>query len=579
MKLIKHISLMLMATLCCASCDGFLEKPQGSDQDVNSIFSSEQKAMGAIAQAYGYSLASGIALGRDDWATGLIWGTISHLSGEVNAVKFNWEDAWVIQRSGMSADNGSGKVLSDDGFNFNFKAIRQCYLVYDNIDKVGDLDQTEKNQIKAEMLTLIAYRYQEMFKRYGGVPIVTGVLSLDDDLNIPRSSLTEVLEHIMTLCDDAIKAGLPDVYPSKYKGRVTKGVALAIKAEALMYAARPLFNSATPYMDLGPHNDLICFGEERRDRWEEARDAALAVLDWAGQFGYELINTGSPFDDYGTAVATPGNREVLLAYKDQRIGSDYDPHSQSGGANSMSFGMLSQYYRADGTDQTWPGVGEERPYSDFATRIEEMEPRYKVSAMAAGINAWNNPGNEYWSCRTVADGSFWEGRNNNEECGRRVKFWYMAGQRDWFEFPIYRLAEFYLDLAEAYNELDENEKSLFYLNKIRSRVGLPDIEETDRDALRKIIQREWAIEFYEEGHRLYDVKHWKLEDLGNGIIGGPKYGFVYTYLSGRYGYTADDYIAYSLKERYTGYWAPNQYLSPIPNSEVNKGYIVQNPGY
>jgi len=35
---------------------------------------------------------------------------------------------------------------------------------------------------------------------------------------------------------------------------------MCIKAEALMYAARPLFNSNTPYMSLGGNNNLICFG-------------------------------------------------------------------------------------------------------------------------------------------------------------------------------------------------------------------------------------------------------------------------------------------------------------------------------
>ena len=582
-RIIGHIGLAILLLVIPASCSKlFLEKPLGNDQNVNDIFSTEQKALGAVAQAYGWGLASGIAMERDDIDAGLVWGTLSHLSGEVNDIKFNWEESWIIQRSGMTADNGSGNAVSEDGFLFNYKAIRQCYLVYENIDKVQDMTRTQKEQVKAEMLAIIAYRYEEMFKRYGGVPIVESTLSVTDNMRIGRATLQQTLDHIKALCDRAVQLGIPDSWPFRYKGRMTKGAVLAIKAEACMYAARPLFNSAEPYLDNGAGNSLICFGEVRPQLWEDARDASLDVLEWAEANGYGLINTGSPFDDYGTAVATPGNMEVLLAYKDQRVGSSYDPHTQSGGANSMSFHMLQQYHKADGTEQEWPAVGEERPYSDFAERIEQMEPRYKVSAMAAGINAWNNPGDEYWSCRTVADGSVWEGRHNNEGCGRRVKFWYMAGQRNWFEYPIYRIAEFHLNLAEAYNELDDTRNSLIYLNNIRRRAGMPEITTDDfsgKDELRKIIQREWAVEFYEEGHRLFDVKHWKHPDIGNGIIGGSKYGFVYEYIAGRYGYTAEDYISYSLEERYTGFWADNQYLSPIPNNEINKGYISQNPGY
>lgn len=85
----------------------------------------------------------------------------------------------------------------------------------------------------------------------------------------------------------------------------------------------------------------------------------------------------------------------------------------------------------------------------------------------------------------------------------------MADTRDWFEFPLYRLAEFYLNLAEAYNEAGNPAQALQNLNVIRSRAGLPNVTETGQEALRKIVQREWAVEFYEENHRYFDVKHWE----------------------------------------------------------------------
>ena len=585
MKKIVYIPLILSGFLfSLISCEGnLLEKPMGSDLLVDSIFSTQQKSLAAIAQAYANSLASGITI--LDWdgnrTYGLKAGTLSHISGELNDVKYNWEDGWLIQRSGMTADDGNKSTRSDDGFNFNYKAIRHDYLVIENIDKVTDMTQQEKDQVKAEMKTLIAYRYEEMFKRYGGVPIVTKSLSGDEDVKIPRASLQDMLDHIVGLCDEAI-AVLPDKYPDSSKGRVTKGVAMAVKAEALIYAARPLFNSATPYMDLGENNNLICFGNTDPSRWQKAIDAAKDVINWALNNGYKIINTGSPLDDYGTAVATPSNPEVLLAYKNQFSaggnGNYYSPQGQSGGANGMSYYQLTQYCKADGTEQTWPGTAS-TPYSDYLQRINEMEPRYKASAAGAGLDAWNNPGSQYWSSTQLANASNWEGRGGTEACGRRVKFWYHAGTRSWFEFPIYRLAEFYLDLAEAYNETGDANNALANLNMIRQRAGLPNATNTNKDELRKIIQREWAVEFYEEGHRLYDVKHWKLNDIGNGIIGGVKKSFIYTYVNGSYGLTSKDYLTYSVQDVYTGFWSPNQYLSPIPRTEINKGYLVQNPGY
>ena len=570
------------------SCEkDFLEKPRGSDINVDSIFADRERALSAIAQAYGNSLGAGIQV--QPWDNNLQWtgmnaGTLSHISGELNSYKFSWEHHYTLQRAGMNSDGGgNGRAMSIDGYDFNYTSIRRCFLIIENIDKVGDISQEEKDQIKAEMKTLIAYRYQEMFKRYGGVSLIKKSLTAEEEILIPRSNLQEVLDYIIELCDEAV-VDLPNLHPDNMKGRVTKGVALAVKAEALIYAARPLFNSTTPYLDLGEYNNLICFGNIDPNRWQNAIKASEEVITWALANGHQIINTGNPLEDYGTAVATPNNREILLAYKrvDQTVDdSSYDPRRQAGGANGMSFYQLKQYYKEDGTDLDWPKPdGTTYPYAHYRERINQIEARYKASAAGAGIDAWNNPGDSRWNSETLAGGSNWNGQAQTEACGRRTKFWYRASNRNWFEFPIYRLAEFYLNLAEAYNELDNSSKALENLNVIRTRAGLPKVTETNRDRLRKIIQREWAVEFYEEGHRVFDVKHWKHEDIANGIIGGPKFTLWYHYISGRTWARWDsEYTNYEVRQIYVGAFSAKEYLCPFPIKEVNKGYLVQNPGY
>jgi len=584
MKMKINYFLAIILFVSFTSCaDDILQKPFGSDLMTDSIFSTKQKALGAITQAYSNSLRQGITL--NDWDVdrkyGLRSGTLSQISDEVNEVKFNWEDGWLISHNGMVADDGSGKPLSEDGFGFNYLAIRHNYLVIENIDKAIDMTSQEKLEVKAEMKVLIAYRYQEMFKRYGGVPIITKSLNSTDDVKIPRAPLTDVLAFIIKLCDEAL-VDLPNSYPENFKGRATKGIALAVKAEALLTAARPLFNSATPYINLGDHANLICFGNYESSRWTDAITAANAVISWAESNGYHIINTGSPLDDYGQACATPNNPEVLIAYKSQYApgpnGNYYDPHGQSGGANGMSYNQLTKYTKADGTDQAWPG-STPVAYSDYRTKIEEMEPRYKASAGGAGVDAWNNPNDNFWSNSSLAYGSTWEGQGGTEACGRRVKFWYHAGTRKWFEFPVYRLAEFYLNLAEAYNETGNSAKSLENLNVIRSRAGVPLITDIDPIVLRSKIQREWAVEFYEEGHRIFDVKHWKLANIGTSAIGGSRKNFVFTYVNGNFAFDASGYLTYSVKEVYKAYWSDKQFLNPFPVKEVNIGYLVQNPGY
>jgi len=574
----KYFFIIICLTFLLVSCENdLLKKPFGSDLDVDKVFSSSEIALSAISEAYYRSLMSGITLkGSGDWSCGLSGGTLSNLSGELcNNGAANWVGVATITNGGLSAGRPT-----DDNFGFNYSAIRQCYLVIENIDKVPDMTEDEKARVKGEMKTLIAYRYEEMFKRYGGVPIVDKSLTLDDNMKIPRATLQEVLDHIIELCDEAYQV-LPDAYPDNLKGRVSKGVALAIKAEALMYAARPLFNSAVPYMSLGDNNNLICFGNYSDQRWKDAATASAAVIQWAENNNYRIINTGHPLDDYGTAVSTPNNSEVLLAYK--RTGDDiYSCRTQTGGAQGMSYNLLLQYMKADGTEQTWPPDDEVHPYSEYAAKIDEMEPRYKASACAAGIDPWNNPNDESWRSYVLSGIPSWFNNGINcEYCGRRVKFFYHSGTRTWMEFPIYRLAEFYLNIAEAANETGDTDIALDKLNVIRNRAGFGpnSVTEHDPDKLRKIIQREWAVEFYEECHRLYDVKHWKLEDIGNGIIGGGQKGFFYTYNKGQPPFYAENYVSYSVQKRYDGTWTPYMYLNPFPQDEVNKGYLIQNPGY
>ena len=591
-----YVIVLVNVSIFMMSCEkDFLQKPMGSDLNIDSIFSTRENALTAIARAYAIGAAPGIQVQNENLTEGWVChdGSLAHASQEINMLKSSWGDCYKFQRTGMAPVginlSGVEYPFSVDAYHANWKSLRQSYLVIENIDKVRDMTDAEKTQVKAEMKALIAYRYSSMLIRYGGVPIVTKSLMSDEDVMIPRSSLKEVLDHAMELLDEAYP-DLPDSYPPNDNGRVTKGIVLCIKAEALLFAARPLFNSATPYLDFGENNKLICLGDYQQQRLLDAIAASEAVLDWASKNNYYIIkDKGTPLDNYGTAVATPGNREVLWAYK--RINSAnspvYDVRRPEGGANGMSFYQLKQYYKADGTNQVWPenevdaaGNPKQYPYSDYAAKIQEMEPRYKASAMGAGIDAWNNPNDRIWSWNQTFNSYTWAGIYQTEASGRLVKFWYKAGTRTWFEYPIFRLAEFYLNLAELYNEVGNPQKALANLNVIRDRAGLPQITVTDKDQLRKIIQREWAVEFYFEGHAIFDVKHWKREDIGNGVIGGSRKSLYWYYIPGRaYAQSAADYVSYSVQELFTCFWAPNQFLCPFPQREVNKGYLVQNPGY
>jgi hypothetical protein len=566
----------------------FLQKPSTTGTTtIVTTFSTTVNANAAIAAAYRSSLVQGLPY------SGLDHGTIASVAGELSW-GYNWHRTYMIVNNGLNATGNQ-----EDDFAANYADIRQDFLIAENIDRVKDMDQKTKDIVKAEMKGLIAYRYMGMFIRYGGIPIVSKSLTPVDSLDIPRATLQATEDTILNLCDQAA-AVLPDSWPAEFSGRLTKGDVLAIKARTLMYAARPLFNASAPVLSLGAGNDLICFGNADAQRWQDAIAANEAVIQWATNQGYHLINTGggpgvpnaNAFDDYATATSQPGNPEVLLAYKVDEPGngvckyfnmSSYYGAMRGDGYDMDNYGMetnfLENYYKADGTDQSWAGLGADHalPASDYLTKMGEMEPRFLADNMPHATDPLNNPGVEGWKAVNADRGVNQGGGAGKGDCNS-VKFWYKAGSRLWFEFPLFRMAEFYLNLAEAYNEAGNPGKALQNLNLVHNRAGLPSITVTDQAALRKAIQREWAIEFYNENKRLFLVRHWKLADIGEGIIGGPRREFQFT-TNGQNDRLPQNLLTYYDQVVFQAYWSPKMFLDPFPQSEVNKGILVQNPGY
>ena len=610
MKNITKI-LAVIGLLALTSCDFFLQKPDTTGNvDRDAVFSSKKNAEAALMSCYSNALVHGLPGGL-----GYTHGTLGAISGEINRGA-SWHGTYFIAQQGLNVngagsdatDSANGSSAGSENWAKNWSVIRQCFIVKENIDKVTDLSQDEKDVIKAEVTALIAYRYMGMFYRYGGVPVVTRSFEASDDLTAGRVSLEETLQYILDLCDEA-HAGLPAKWDAANTGRMTQGVVLAIKARALMYAARPLFNRATPYLDNGENNNLICFGNADKERWNDAIEANEAVLKWAAANGVSLINTGDAFKDYATATSTPGNKEVILAFKNNSTSQDYSTYvflynncsaywtwnRFDNGESGVLSNHIKYYYKKDGSEMKWPVYGNQTPRSgaEWIENVADLEPRALADIKFAGHDAMNNTGDTKWTSlgwgRNGYDGKIGMGdafpnsvggSDKGQLSGERTKFYYKAGSRTWFEFPLFRLAETYLNLAEAYNEYGNSGKALENLNKVHQRAGLPAVTETNQSKLREIIQREKFIEFFGENHKYFDVKHWMREDIGDGICGGSMRAFTFNIKAGAtWPYDKSTIDTWWETEYYQAFWSPAMYLEPFPQSEVNKGTITQNPGY
>lgn len=316
---------------------------------------------------------------------------------------------------------------------------------------------------------------------------------------ISRSSVEDVIDFILSLCDEA-KEILPDAYSSDKQGRITKGVALAIKSRVLLFAASPFFNSSAADMVLSyDHPEYVCLGEYRKDRWLEAAKAANDVLVWAStKGGVSLImpedieggETDAKHNAYGYATSVKDNKEIILANKGYNSNNNgfadgiYWKFTSRG--LSVMQSIIYNFRKADGSDQTWPATLEERhPFSEYTAKVNEMEPRFTQCCWPGRTSRTQLLGNRKlrkWPFNSIDDNM---GTSDMYGACPMVKFHYnyssSTKMQDWI---VFRLAEFYLNYAEAVNEYygpDGRVEGAQYtaveaLNVIRNRGGLQRFE-------------------------------------------------------------------------------------------------------
>jgi hypothetical protein len=136
-------------------------------------------------------------------------------------------------------------------------------------------------------------------------------------------------------------------------------------------------------------------------------------------------------------------------------------------------------------------------------------------------------------------------------------------------YIFFRLAEFYLNYAEAQYHLGNEDISRDYVNMIRNRVHLPDITSSDQKLLDDI-RHERNIELCFEDHRFWDIRRWMIaEEVMNQNVLGIQW------LK-----DANGQLSYRIINVQDRLFDPNRmYYIPIPRSEIEKSGLEQNPGY
>lgn len=285
----KIASVLAAATLMLGftGCNKFLDVvPDDGLPSIETAFNLRSSAIKYLATCYSYMTLEG-SMGNDPAMFGSdeYWDLYGRTTTDVSGrVPFTMS---YIARGNMSANT----VYANDWADM-YEGIRCCDILVDNISKVPDMDETEKNQWIAEVTFLKAYYHFNLVRKWGPVPIIRKSLPIDssvDEVRVHRDNIDDCFDFIIELLDKAMP-DLPIVNPAVDEyGRITRTICAAFKAKVAVYAASPLFNGNSEQAALVDTDGTTRLFPEKTDdeklaRWTAAMEAcreAIAVTEEA----------------------------------------------------------------------------------------------------------------------------------------------------------------------------------------------------------------------------------------------------------------------------------------------------------
>ena len=609
-----------------------------------------------LEKAPGVAVTQDTIFGKATYARAFLWNTYSKLyyalpvywntvEGKMNTGIFEMmSDCWHshtdwngINRKYYSGSYKAGDEDSSDDTRFGYtkencwEAIRAALLFVENVGRVPDMEDAEKKRLAAEAKVIVASRYFDLFRHFGGLPLIKETYDVQPSYELPRATVEETVKYMVDLLDEA--AATPELPwdlgtdDTNWQGRFTKAAAMGLKCKILLFAASPLFNDDQPYCTDPPQdavtNHQVWYGAYKPELWEQCWQACDDFFKELQAKGYYELTQATEAtakgyrDAYNKAYFTrENNKELLISTHISRFSkfNSWDEWQyifvNSGNGTVITGGLTptlefmemfpmskGEPFQLNSTTNPF--------YTDNDYNKPTRDPRLYETMLVNGTQFGDHAA-ELWI----------GGRDNindtEKETGKYAtgfgcyKF-YKEGVNSlkdkYLQWPYLRLAEMYLIYAEALlKSKNDLTGAIEQVNKVRARVGLGDLAAcnpdknltNDANALLEEILRERACELGLEDVRLFDMTRYKRDDLFRKQLHGLKIyrndGGGNTPWSGSTGNSSTypkptqfTYEAFPLVNPSRAWWSnfsPKWYLSAFPPSEVNKKYgLTQNPGW
>ena len=629
----RNILYILAFSLTLSNCDEYLDIVPDQTQELDLLFDREESAYNALATCYSYLPKNDDLYSSYVTATDALTTPVAKETAGIRLMK-GLQSASSPLMSYWSGYERHGSL---------WRGIRSCNILIENMDNVVDMTQEEKDSWKAEAQFLKAYYHFTLLKYYGPIPITDVNLPIsanDQEVRVKRNTIDECISYISETIDSAIPNLPLRVLNNNDLGRIDQVIAKAIKSRVLLYAASPLFNGNSEFYsgfvnDEGDHFFNQTYDE---NKWQLAMEASLDALNTAISQGaslYEFNDTPPVFDEENYEEESVKKLynirySIVDRWNDELLWG----HSNPVGTNwwQLQAGSLMKDPTSSSVEAAWQWVAPtlrsvEMYYTENGLPIDEdltfdYANRYEVTNIPSNQNI-----NAQFAQRTVnlhlnreprfyasigfdrgynrTWGRLWNLKMRKGETHGRIansgdylitgyalkKIVHPDSEGDGYDkiiqysWPMIRLAELYLNYAEAANEVNGPSQEVYsMLNSIRDRAGINGVEEawsdatiaatvnkhTTKDGLREIIHQERLIEFAFEGHRYNDLRRWKMAEE---YLNSPVKGWSVDLSTEDGFYTLRDVGNRSFS-------SPRDYLHPISINELTiNTNLIQNPGW
>ncbi len=606
--------------------DSFLEKaPSSGELNQDSIFGKAEYARAFLWEAYN-KLYFGLPYYWDSWNKKMNTGMFETLS-----------DCWHSHNSwdGVNRKYYSGSYKASDEETSNetrfsytqercWEAIRQSWMFIENVDRVPDMDDEEKARLTAEAKVVIASRYFDLFRHFGGLPLLEKAYDVQAEYELPRATAEATAEFMIRMLDEAAAtSALPwslGTDDTNWQGRFTKAAAMALKCKVLLFAASPLFNDDEPYCTESPQeavvNRQVWYGSYNSDWWTRCWSACKEFFtELEANGGYSLMEASSATNAaYREAFnkayfVRQNNTEVLIS---TRVSGQYGSWWYQwttfvgNGGYTPTLEYMEMFPMSDGTPFTEDLLadGGDPFFTDNNNSKPVRDPRLYETMLVNGASYGDHAAELWTGGRENLNSTSTE--TGVTATGFRLYKFYKEGSLSgtYPHWPYLRLAEVYLIYAEAcLKAKNDLAGAIKLVDIVRARVGLGGLATcnpsknltSNADALLEEILRERACELGLEDVRLFDMIRYKRDDLfkkplhglmiyrndggGNNPWSGTS-GNSATFPNKPSDFKYESFTIRSIARAWWSNFSPKWYLQAFPPSEVNKGYgLTQNPGW